>query len=161
MRKTIVFGLALFLLPIITLAQEATSAKILDYGIYTQKTESTVNEASTPSTKRDVINDVTFIEKTTRIPAKKDVCFGFRFIIEGKPSESDIVIVKKMIHPPISEAGRTYTSHEYELTYTLGTEHTTGFTFGSDYLMVPGEWTMQIFSQGKKLLEQTFTVYKP
>ena len=161
MRKTIVFGLALFLLPIITLAQEATSAKILDYGIYTQKTESTVKEANSPTPLRDVINDVKFIETTTRIPAKKDVCFGFRFIIEGKPHESDIVIVKKMIHPPISEAGRTYTSNEYELTYTLGTERTTGFIFGSDYVMVPGEWTIQIFSQGKKLLEQTFTVYKP
>ena len=159
--KRIFIIAAVFMLPIISLAAEVTSAKITDFGIYSRNTIDTEKLAGAPTGNRANIDGIVFSEKTTRIPAKKDVRFGFRFVLDGTPSGSDIVIKRKVIHPPITEDKQVFTAHEYELTYTLGTETVTGYAFGSAYLMVPGEWTFQIFFEGKKLLEQTFTVYKP
>ena len=161
MKKMLIVA-ALLMIPALTMAAVTiNTAKIIDYGIYTEKTVGTAKLADAPAPTRDLIDNVVFTSITNRIPAQKGVRFGVRFLLDGLPKGKEIVLVKKVLHPAITEKGKTYTAHQYEINYIMGKEFVSGFAFGSDNLIVPGDWTFQFFADGKKVLEQTFTVYKP
>jgi hypothetical protein len=49
---------------------------------------------------------------------------------------------------------------EYEIQATIGRTLYKDYGFDHDWELVPGIWTMQVWYQGRKLLEQTFTVAK-
>lgn len=159
MRKVLVFFAVLFTVAALSSAQ-VTNAIVTEYGIYTAKVLKAADKDGALTGSRNIIDDIEFIQNTDRIPAKLDTRFGFRFVIEGSDTK-DVVLKKKVIHPPITENNKTTTSHEYDLEYTMGSTALTGYRFGAENLMVPGDWTFQLYYQGKMILEQKFTVYKP
>ena len=36
-----------------------------------------------------------------------------------------------------------------------------GWTFDNQWELIPGEWVFQIYYEGEKLVEKSFTVYNP
>jgi hypothetical protein len=159
MRKAVVF-VAVLLASAVLLSAQVTNAKVTEYGIYSAKILKAADKTGAITGSHDVIGDVEFIQNTDRIPAKLDTRFGFRYVIEGS-GEKNVILKKKVIHPPITEKNKTTTSHEYDLDYAMGSESITGFRFGAENLMVAGEWIFQLYYQDKLVLERKFTVYKP
>lgn len=162
MKKTLI-AVALLLLPLVAAAAEVTGARILDFGVYTNKSvdKTTLSGSETGTRNTFTKDDIKFVEKTDKIPARLGVCFGIKYVIDGKPAGSDIAIKKIILHPAIKKDNKTYTSSEVDLTRTIGAESVSGYAFGFDYLLVPGDWTIQLYCEGKKILEKTFTVYLP
>lgn len=57
--------------------------------------------------------------------------------------------------------GKTNIRGEYSEQKKLGTETLQGYGFEEDWELVPGTWTFEIWQDGRKLAEQSFTVVKP
>jgi hypothetical protein len=51
---------SVLLLPILSMAATITNAKILDYGIYTEKTVSTAKLSGAPTATRDLVDNIAF-----------------------------------------------------------------------------------------------------
>jgi len=142
---------------------EVTGIDITEYGIY--KAEVLKSEAS-PSVAAtyQTLGSVTLIEQTDKIPAKLGTRFGFRYTINGYPNGEKVDITLKMISPVIK---RPNDNREFSLQEVVLENETIGVNTYSDYVfeepweMVPGEWRLQLFHNGKKLAEKTFYIYKP
>jgi Tol biopolymer transport system component len=142
---------------------EVASVDITEYGIYKAvvvKSEASRNQAATYQT----LGSVTLIEQTEKIPALLGTRFGFRYTINGYPNGEKIDITFKMISPVIK---RPVDNKEFSVQEVVLKNRIIGYNTYSDYVfeeaweMVPGEWRLQLFYNGKKLAEKTFYVYRP
>ena len=106
------------------------------------------------------------IKQTDRVPAQIGTTFGFRYQIKGKPKEGRVEFVVKVIIPKPGltnpKTGKTF----HTLTFLkkkvkIDKIHHEFLTFEEKWDLVPGKWEIQIWHEGKKVAEKTFTVYKP
>lgn len=105
------------------------------------------------------------IERTTRIVARLGVTFGFTYTIEGPPSNlpANLVLLTRlpqrggMLNPA---NGRPVFQLEDRFTGNIGASYTSGFTFDQNWEIVPGTWTLEIWSDNRKLGEQIFEIVR-
>ena len=131
-------------------------AEILDYGICTINLKETVSSDTTASGGYNVTEGVKFTKKTTNIPAEKEISFGIKYVVNGKPEGSKVKLKVIAIHPPIK--GRTKSSAMVDA--KVGTWRADFYTFNENYELVEGEWIFQIYYKNNLLIEKSFTVSK-
>jgi hypothetical protein len=166
MRTVLAFALVSF----VAFGAPAQTARVdridvVEYGIY--QTEAT-KRTDTPSTAGGYVKSLTNIrnsEVTRTIPARPGVRFGFRYNVIGAPNgvQIPITVVDKFPEQGLRKPGSTETFYreEYVVTKTIGKESYTDYGFDHDWELVPGSWTIELWYQGRKLAEQSFTVVKP
>jgi len=110
-----------------------------------------------------LITDVQLTEKTTTIPAKLGLRFGFRYRLVGRQpgAIANLKLVVRIPERPKPE--------EVPVRRTVGDVHHFGFTFEPTEL-VPGTWTFEIWQlpadstqdagKAEKLAEQKFDVVR-
>lgn len=132
--------------PAMLVAADVNNIEILGYGTYK-------------------VGIAKIIKETNKIPAIKDLAFGFQYIVHGKPLSEKVKLKSLIIfpesglmNPKTGEAGYKYEGIIYA---KIGKIKRFGYVFREEWLMVPGNWTFQIWYEGKKLAEKTFTVYIP
>jgi hypothetical protein len=130
--------------------------EIWDAGIY--KIEKT-------GTGTNVIANQTLIQKTTTVPATLGTRFGIRFRVIGQPNGA-IANFKLLIRFPAPgmknpTTGETLMRWESIGSKKLGGESYGGYGFDSDWELVTGTWTFEIWQEDHKLAEQSFMVVKP
>ena len=146
-------------------AQQVQHIEITDVGIYkAENTGGTVAAPATPMGKTNLVTDIVLVERTTTVPAALGTSFGFRYTIIGEPDGADVNL-KFINHYPAPglnnpASGNTYMSGEYPLQRKLGAKHWKGYTFESDWELVPGTWTFEIWQGDRRMAEQSFTVVK-
>ena len=142
---------------------------ITDYGIaiVSQAPQQIIKDKASPSGEIRMYRSrsLSFIEKTTRIPAKRGVRFGVSFVIQNLGNMKKIPLQWKIIHPkmnkpdgttstvqiinrkfPVKENGVVTGSNTYLLKY--------------DYEVLPGEWMFEFSHQGQLLFFKKFIIYK-
>ena len=161
-------------LPLLLLLLAATGAyaqtprvdriDVVEYGIYTATT--TGHEAA-PGTAVGAVNTISDLQHaaTARtVPAQQGIRFGFRYTVVGAPAGADVPLHMVTIFPPPGLTNpatqQLKAQSEYDSSATIGTASYKGYQLTAPWEVVPGVWTLQIWYQGRKLAEQSFTVVK-
>ena len=148
----IIIGLAV-LCPFASYASEVDSVDIIDYGLY--KTAFAQWEQA-PNTQRGEIQLIgarELLRRTKRIPGKRGTEFGIRYVVKGQEEGGQVDLLVRVLH------SETQSSDEWEISRQIGTPSFDGWKLGNDSEIVPGKLTIQLFHQGTKLAEKSFTVY--
>jgi hypothetical protein len=148
----IIIGLAV-LFPFVSQASEVDSIQIIDFGLY-KTTFASYQEA--PNTQRGEIQLVgsrELIQRTKRIPGKGGTEFGIRYVVNGKEESGQVDLLVRVLH------SASQTSEEWTATRQIGSPSFDGWKFDADSQINPEKLTIQLFHQGVKLAEKSFTVY--
>ena len=146
-------------------AQTVERIDLLDYGLY-RATRTGDNAApGTATGTLHVVGDVTFYEKTTRVPARLGTRFGIRFVVVGSPAGQKVTLLQGWKLPPAGlrnpKTGVLYFEEGSPTVKTIGEPTMRGYSFDEPWELVTGDWTMELWSGNRKLLSKTFTVYAP
>jgi hypothetical protein len=159
---TLLVSLALFSSPMMVKAAEIEGGEVLKFGIF--KTEAIRTEAASGAAAgaKVVIKNQKLVEPTTRIPARKGLEFGFEYVIKGQPAGDTVEVTNKYLHPPVTnpQTKKSFSSQTTSTKQKIGKTAYVGYDFEHDWEAVPGEWTIQVFCQGKKVAEKSFQVIK-
>lgn len=125
-----------------------------------------INSVPTPGTaagETAVLDSIVFYESSRRVPARLGVQFGVRYRIAGAPAGQDATIRTRWLvpepgmHNPLT--GAVTRVDEADETVTIGTDRLAGYKFGQAWEIVPGQWTLELWSDdARKLGSVTFTV---
>jgi Domain of unknown function (DUF3859) len=112
------------------------------------------------------MTDFKLSQSTTTIPARLGTRFGYKYKIFGEPVGATVNLQfvgiypapgirnpqtqKAMLRDEVVEAKKIFVTSNYD-----------GYSLDNDWEVVPGVWVFQIWYQGRKLAEQSFTVVKP
>ena len=150
----IIIGLAV-LCPFVSQASEVDSVEIIDFGLY-KTTFASWQEA--PNTQRgeiQLIGSRELIRRTKRIPGKGGTEFGIRYVVNGQEEGGQVDLLVRVVHSD------SQTSEEWTASREIGSPSFDGWRLGADSQITPGKLTIQLFHEGIKLAEKSFTVYEP
>jgi hypothetical protein len=158
--------LALIFLSINAYAQtpQIDHIDIVEYGIYTLSVEKTVQAAGAASGIEHIVNNVQHAETTRTVPAQVGVHFGFRYTVVGSPSGLVVPLHMITVFPspglqnPATQ--QVFAKSETDYNAKIGTPSYKGYSFTHDWETLPGIWTLQVWYQGREMVEQKFTVVK-
>jgi hypothetical protein len=147
-------------LPLHLFSQEevhVTGAKVTEAGIYASQVMT--DETNAAGVKLQGLDEFKLLMNTTNVPARIGIRFGFRYEIFGTPANAPIVLTMVGKHPPIknSTTGRVETTDTYQLNSWIGKTYTSN-SLDEKSDCVPGEWSFEVWYDGKKLCEQSFLV---
>ena len=109
----------------------------------------------TASGHTSVLNSVVFYKSSRRVPARVGVQFGVRYRITGVPSGQEATIRTKWLVPapgmrnPLT--GKVTRVDEADETVVTGTDRLAGYKFSQAWEVVPGRWTLELWSDDRKL----------
>jgi hypothetical protein len=144
-------------------AQGDVSAHVAWYGVYTVEKPKVVDDPASPTGKRNANTPVPPTANSARIPG---VYFGLSFVLAG-PAGAAFTVKEVYRFPPGGMPdkvnGGTRSAYESVLQATVGKPMLMGWSFANapPEQRVIGDWTFEVWQGGRKLLEQTFTVYSP
>lgn len=139
-----------------------SSVDIVRYGLYNEveivaERDSSGDEALITDKLKEIKQQI--LKITDELEPEKGVMFGVEFIINGKPlgAEAELEIVH--VHPEMTnEKGEKFSSQRYKVIKKIGEVYHSLYMFESDYELVKGNWTIQIYYNGKKKAEKVFSL---
>lgn len=153
------------LLPVVSYAQapQATRIDVTEFGIYTADLVKAEKAPGTVTGTTNIVTHMRLAAQTRIIPAQKGVAFGFRFNLVGAPAGAiaplhAVTIFPSAMTDPATHMSKTQIESDFGL--SIGAVGYHGYEMDSDWEVLPGVWTFQIWSQGRKLAEQSFTVQR-
>lgn len=158
--KVTPYLLFICLFPVSLVGQESvhvTGAKVTEVGIY--QAQVLTGETNAAGLKLQGLDEFELVNSTTNIPARVGIRFGFRYEILGTPTNAPITLTMVGKHPPIKNAktGKLETKDTYSLRSWVGKTYTSN-SLDEESDVVPGQWTFEVWHEGKKLCEQSFLV---
>ena len=157
-------SLALFFFTFAATAQtpQLTGIKVLDYGIYTVNIASTLNDSPQGIAVHNVSN-VRLAEQTRTVKMQHGVHFGFHYTLLGSPSGATVPLRLVVLYPPPGVRPPNSTAPlltaEADLTANaIGPTLYSDYSFDNDWELVPGQWTLQLWSGNQQLTSQSFNV---
>jgi hypothetical protein len=157
MIKRLFIASMVFVFPLLwstaSVAAEVNSIDIIDYGLY--KT-TFAHWQQAPDTHRGEIQIVgarELIQRTKIIPAEGGAEFGIRYVVNGEDEGGQVNLLVKVSHSEMQSRNEWVTSRQ------IGTPSFDGWKFDSHSKAVPGKLTIELFHQGTKLAEKTFTIH--
>lgn len=136
-----------------------TGASVTEVGIYSAETKKKFDVPSVVGGTTEGLDDFRLIRATTNIPARIGTRFGFRYAIQGSPTNAPIVLTMVGEHPPMKDprTGKTQTRDVYRLQSWIG--HTyTSYSLDEPWELVHGNWRFEVWHDRRKLCEQSFLV---
>jgi hypothetical protein len=135
------------------MATEVDNIKIIDFGLY-KTTFAGWQEA--PNTQRgeiQVVGQRELVKRTKMIPGSGGTEFGIRYVVNGQEEGGQVDLLVRVSHSEMQS------SDEWVAARQIGTPSFEGWKFDSESQIAPGKLTIQLFHQGTKLAEKSFTVY--
>jgi len=124
-----------------------------------------IDQIATPGTASgttSVLDTVVFYESSRQVPARLGVQFGVRYRIVGAPDGQEATILVKWLVPePGMRNPRTGVATREDVaaeTVIIGTDRLAGYRFGQPWEIVPGKWTLELWSGSRRLADVAFTV---
>jgi hypothetical protein len=139
--------------PMASMATEVDNIKIIDFGLY-KTTLAGWQEA--PGTQRgeiQIIGQRELVKRTKMIPGSGGTEFGFRYVVNGQEQGGEVDLLVRVSHSEMQS------SDEWVAARQIGTPSFEGWKFDNESQIVPGKLTIQLFHEGTKLAEKSFTVY--
>jgi len=138
--------------------------QIVEKGLYQVELQGQVEDPKLLSGHRYVNSKGHLTKDTTTIPAVKGTEFGFRYVVIGEPKGAKVPTRIVAHYPPGGRqnpnTGKIALQDEFPQTATIGGAPNF-FFFNMRWGMVPGVWTLEVWSQDRKLAEQKFTLVQP
>ncbi|MDR3402653.1 MAG: DUF3859 domain-containing protein [Chthoniobacter sp.] len=161
-------SLTLLLVSSPVLAEKSPQPKgeVLEFGTFELTGPvTTVTNGKTPDGREQNSPGAQFDQHTNKIPARLGIGFGFRFKLTDLPEADSVDLDTIVKHPPFKDQ-HGIIKREFRLTTTLGVvNHTvsevSGYGLERPEELVPGQWTMEHWYHGRKLVSQTFQVLPP
>ena len=125
-----------------------------------------INDPGT-STGKSVLKPVVELVRTTdRIPLIKGVQMYLQYRIWPLPEQVAWADLRRVLmHPAMTlPDGSISTGSDYMIKGKVSAGQAIGYTgygFDEDYELVEGDWIFEIWYRDRKLVEQTFTTYRP
>jgi len=135
------------------MATEVDNIKIIDFGLY-KTTLAGWQEA--PDTQRgeiQIIGQRELVKRTKMIPGSSGTEFGLRYVVNGQEQGGQVDLLVRISHSEMQS------SEEWVTARQIGTPSFEGWKFDNESQIVPGKLTIQLFHEGTKLAEKSFTVY--
>jgi hypothetical protein len=134
---------------------------VFERGIYQASSGSSpIAESSFGSVTK--VRDVSLVQGTTTIPARKSLRFGLRYVIDGAPAGApvDIRLVTRFPEAGLLDpvAGFRHYESEYTIRGAISTPAYREFMFDQSWEIVAGEWVFEFWHAGRKIGSQTFCV---
>ena len=136
--------------------------EIVEAGLLEARKIDSVATPGTASGKTSVLDSIVFYELSRQVPARLGVQFGARYRIVGEPAGQDATVRTRWLLPapgmrnPLT--GAVTHIDEADETVTVGTDRLAGYGFSQAWEIVPGQWTLEFWSAGRKLNSVTFIV---
>ncbi len=137
---------------------------ILEAGIYRVEKTLSITDPAVPSGTRQQLAGSKLIKATTTIPAVIGTRFGFRFKLVGEPAGAPVAVKWILRFPPPGirdTRNQLQSSYEENIASAIGTEEYRDALFDDPGDLLPGTWSMEVWSGNRKMAEQRFTVVKP
>lgn len=133
---------------------------IVEFGIYTSDRK--LDSIDAQGVKRNTIDNVRHAATTTTIPLQKDVQFGYRYKIIGRPegAQVDIKLVTNYPAPGLRtpSSQKPVMRSERIRKRLIGETSIATYTLEDDFELVPGVWTFEVYDGSSKLVTKTFTL---
>ena len=154
------------------LAQETwiTDARVTWYGVYQAGHDKVVDDKSSFTGIRTVSTGIVPpTVNSDRIPAILNSRFGFGFVLSVTPTDAGAKLVKLRfvrnfpadgIADPKTGERRLREQGEYNFDISQS-EYLCGYIFDRGEELVPGQWSLEVWHGNRKLVEKSFTVFKP
>ena len=132
------------------------------YGLYTVEDVKIVEDPSVPGGKRRIGGRIKEpAVNSARFPHTPGSYFGFGYVLTGAPSSERISIRHVQLIPPPGirdDEGKIHNRLQNTLNLSTGRDLFIGLLMGKNTL--PGTWTLQVWNDGRLLLERKFEVYR-
>jgi hypothetical protein len=139
--------------PMASMATEVDSIKIIDFGLYKTKSAGWQEAPGTQRGEIQIIGERELVKRTKMIPGSDGTEFGFRYVVNGHEQGGQVDLLVRVSHSEMES------SDEWVAERQVGTPSFEGWRFDNESQIVPGKLTIQLFHQGTKLAEKSFTVY--
>ena len=119
--------------------------------------------AGVENDQHSVSDGPTLVRRTTTITAGPDVVFGINVRLIGEPAgaTAPIRVVWRYPQPGLRNPNGTVKfTDEYEETRGVDEKTTYYWALGPEWTLVPGEWTIELWSGGKMLVKQAFQLQR-
>jgi hypothetical protein len=137
--------------------------EIVEFGLYDLKT---IKKTDAPGIASGVLlaTEGTLIERTTTIPAKRGVAFGYTVKIYGRPEGGTVTVRDINIVPEPGlrnpKTGNVIYREETAYTRKIGETYRSDYQLSYDWTLVPGKWVFQLWIDDRMMAEQIFTLVK-
>lgn len=148
-------------------AQQVERADVAWAGIYRVGTVREVEDPTSPTGRRLISAGAELVTETSRIPASIGTRLGVGFVLRGSPPGQVVPYHVAWRYPPrgLTNPERRTTTYEWKSPpYSCALERATcfgGYPLTHAWELVPGTWTIEIWADGKKLIEKSFEVFEP
>jgi hypothetical protein len=139
--------------PMASMATEVASIKIIDFGLYKTSFAGWQEAPDTQRGKIEIIGQRELVKRTKMIPGSGGTEFGFRYVVNGQEEGGQVDLLVRVSHSEMQS------SDEWVAARQIGTPSFEGWKFDDGTQIVPGKLTIQLFHEGIKLAEKSFTVY--
>lgn len=171
MKRRVITLISLFCLIFVFFLEDATTSippkvgdiDIIQYGIFEVIEVRKTKAKGTAVGTIYLAKEPKLVKETDKIPGTVGTNFGICYIVNGHPKGEKVVLLVKLQHPATKnpKTQELRVSDEWKSYKRIGYIHCSGWKFEYDWEIVPGQWIFQLFYEGTKLAEKTFTVYKP
>ena len=141
---------------------EVTRVDVLDRGIYEIVPGEETPDPNTPTGTITAVDTQKLLQSTDKVAGKLGVEFGLRYVVIGSPEGGEVTVDLVYVYPPpgLKDPAEAEPSLETRIARTKKIGETTyiGYGFEDDWEIVPGTWRFEIWHEGKKFAEESFTV---
>ena len=141
--------------------KSAYAVKIVDFGIYESVRSRDIPDDNVAGGLTE-ITDKKLLQSTTTGPLRLNTSFGYRYRLSGPLLLADVSI--RVRHPLLRdpESGREFQRSAWgqSILTGKGININTGFMFDKEWMLVPGDWTIELYAGDELLAEKKFTLVK-
>ena len=157
MTKKLTIGLIIILFalcwPLSSMATEVDNIEIIDFGLYKTTGAGWQEAVGTQRGEIQIVGQRELVKRTKMIPGNDGTEFGIRYVVNGQSDGGQVDLLVRVSHSELQ------LSNEWVTARQIGTPSFDGWKFDNNSQIVPGKLTIQLFHEGTKLAEKSFTVY--
>jgi hypothetical protein len=137
-----------------------TGAKVLEFGVYTSTVVSREKSPSVADGIKDRATDFKLVRKSTLVDARLGTSIGLKYVLRGTPKGATVSIEVAVTHPPMvnPDTGQSMTYSTATFERVLDQPEHALWSFDTPGDLVPGEYLIELVSEGKVLAKKVFRV---
>ena len=166
MKQKIVFLLIFLNTPIsIVAAAGVNGTEIVEFGIYEVETGERVEEKHAVTGYRSKPTRLVLREATNNVPAQQGMSFAAKFRLLGEKMGEKVLItaVTRFPEPGLTnpETGVLRRYSQSAIQSAVGRIFLHGYRLTQSWEVVPGDWALELYYEGRLIGRQAFTVGQP
>ena len=149
-------------------AQQVDAVEVVWAGTYRIAGTKAVEDPTAPTGYRYIAQGVEPLENTDRIPAAIGTRFGVGYRLRGTPAGATVSVqafwrfpARGLTNPETRTTIFEWKTRELQCRLEAEPFCLMGYPLQHLWELVPGQWTLEVWVEGKKLAERSFEVYLP